>query len=224
MINSKVGINIIQGIPKEIAKALNKNDIHFSGHCFRRSGASFLAEKNISNNLLKKAGRWKSDSVVMGYIDNSNSLKKTISSFFDNLEKKDVSSTSSSSTSSTLPISETSIKEMLELWRDDHRNWQNLNEMKEFEKKEFKNKEAEILEKNDVSSTSCSSTLPISETSMKSNLTMAEILDLWRDDHSNWYTLREMEKEKAFKENKGKTTLTKLKDLVKKKNLIKKKI
>jgi hypothetical protein len=41
----------------------------------RRSGATMLADSGISKITLKRAGRWKSDTVCDGYVDESKSSK-----------------------------------------------------------------------------------------------------------------------------------------------------
>jgi len=57
---------------KEIAKKLGLKDWKiYKGHSFRRSMASILAETGISLLELKQHGRWKSDRVAQGYIDDS---------------------------------------------------------------------------------------------------------------------------------------------------------
>jgi len=44
---------------KILAKELKLDDWdHYTGHTFRRTGASLLAESNVSTSLLKKAGRF----------------------------------------------------------------------------------------------------------------------------------------------------------------------
>jgi hypothetical protein len=44
----------------------------YTGHCFRRTGATLLAESGVATITLKQAGRWKSDTVCHGYVDESN--------------------------------------------------------------------------------------------------------------------------------------------------------
>jgi len=90
VVNINMGLNSIQNSPKSLAKFLGKNDFQkYTSHCMRRSGASILAENNISVNLLKDAGDWKTDKVCQNYIDGSVSIKRKISDFFsDKKEEK----------------------------------------------------------------------------------------------------------------------------------------
>lgn len=75
-----IGKNTISSYPKLIASKLNLEEPNsFTGHCFRRSGATIMADLGASKILLKRAGRWKSDSVCDGYIEESKSSKLQIS-------------------------------------------------------------------------------------------------------------------------------------------------
>ena len=56
-------------------KLLNKDIEMYSTHTFRRSAATVLADKNVSITNLKRHGRWNSDAVAEGYIDNSRAMK-----------------------------------------------------------------------------------------------------------------------------------------------------
>jgi len=47
----------------------------YTGHCLRRSAATNLADRGVSFVNLKRHGQWKSDSVVEGYIANSEPLR-----------------------------------------------------------------------------------------------------------------------------------------------------
>ena len=63
-INSNVGINKIKTVGIEIAKALElENPEQYTGHCFRRSGATHFANQGASTKMLKRKGRWHSDSM-----------------------------------------------------------------------------------------------------------------------------------------------------------------
>lgn len=50
----------------------------FTAHCLRRSAATLMANAGVSQINLKKFGRWKSDSVAMGYIDESATSKRKL--------------------------------------------------------------------------------------------------------------------------------------------------
>jgi hypothetical protein len=60
-----VGVNTIGGIPKKIATALGLSEpANYTGHCFRRSSASLLADAGADMHTLKRHGGWKSDNVT----------------------------------------------------------------------------------------------------------------------------------------------------------------
>lgn len=74
-----VGVNTIGGIPKKIAAALGLSEpVNYTGHCFRRSSASLLADAGADMHTLKRHGGWKSDSVAEGYVETSTENKKII--------------------------------------------------------------------------------------------------------------------------------------------------
>ena len=50
----------------------------YTGHTYRRSGASILAEAGVEDLTLKRAGRWKSSAVAESYIGESDTEKKRI--------------------------------------------------------------------------------------------------------------------------------------------------
>lgn len=71
-INSSVGINTIGKIPSQVAEYLKlEAPKDYSGHCFRRSAATLLANNGGDLLTLKKFGGWKSSSVAEGYVDDS---------------------------------------------------------------------------------------------------------------------------------------------------------
>jgi integrase len=75
------GINNIGKIPKLIAQFLKlDNPKSYTGHAFRRTGATLAADKGIDMINLKRLGGWKSDSVAEGYIAESEASKKRIAS------------------------------------------------------------------------------------------------------------------------------------------------
>jgi integrase len=74
------GKNTLAKIPFEIATFLGlENPKTYTGHCFRRSSATSLADSGISKTNLKRTGRWKSDAVAEGYLVNSKKLKIQVS-------------------------------------------------------------------------------------------------------------------------------------------------
>jgi len=55
-------------------KVPNKPEEGYTGHCLHRSAATNLADCRVSFVNLKRHGQWKSDSVVKGYIADSEPL------------------------------------------------------------------------------------------------------------------------------------------------------
>ena len=67
-----LGKNTAAKIPFEIATFLGlPNPELYTGHAFRRSAATILADEGATVNQLKRFGRWKSDTVCASYVDNS---------------------------------------------------------------------------------------------------------------------------------------------------------
>jgi hypothetical protein len=105
-----VGINTFGKMPCEIAELLKLPEPKlFTGHCFRRSAASLLADSGANLMTIKRFGGWKSSNVAESYIDDSVGNKNQIvcnilpttcatsSSLFENsysLEKPSESSSS----------------------------------------------------------------------------------------------------------------------------------
>lgn len=74
-----IGINTFGEMPRIIAKYLNLEEPEkFTGHAFRRSSATILADAGADVITLKRHGGWKSDQVAMGYVEDSISSKKKI--------------------------------------------------------------------------------------------------------------------------------------------------
>ena len=55
---------------------LNISSEKYTTHCWRRSAATNLADRGVSFINLKRHGQWKSDSVVEGYIANSEPIRR----------------------------------------------------------------------------------------------------------------------------------------------------
>ncbi|XP_031351581.1 uncharacterized protein LOC116176899 [Photinus pyralis] len=67
-----IGLNKIGEMPRIIARYLKlRNCDEYSGHCFRRSSASHLANNGADIMTLKQHGGWKSSSTAEGYVDQS---------------------------------------------------------------------------------------------------------------------------------------------------------
>lgn len=75
-----VGINSFGKMPSVIAKFLNlPNPTGYTGHCFRRSSATMLANSGGDLLTVKKHGGWKSSTVAEGYVDSTLSKKNNVS-------------------------------------------------------------------------------------------------------------------------------------------------
>lgn len=85
--NQVVGINKIGEMPSLIAKYLGlPNPKQFTGHCFRRSSVTLLADAGAGMSNIKRHGGWKSTSIAEGYIEDSISNKIKISNKILNCE------------------------------------------------------------------------------------------------------------------------------------------
>jgi hypothetical protein len=74
-----VGINTFGKMPCEIAELLKLPEPKlFTGHCFRRSGASLLADSGDNLMTIKRFRGWKSSNVAESYIDDSVGNKNQI--------------------------------------------------------------------------------------------------------------------------------------------------
>ena len=77
--NQVVGINTFGKIPSEIAKYLHlENPSLYTGHCFRRSSATLLADTGADILSLKRHGGWRSSTVAEGYVEDSIQNKTSI--------------------------------------------------------------------------------------------------------------------------------------------------
>lgn len=75
-----VGVHKIGGIPKKIAEFLKlENPENFTGHTFRRSSATMLADNGGDLLTLKQFGGWRSSAVAEQYVEESVSKKIKIS-------------------------------------------------------------------------------------------------------------------------------------------------
>lgn len=98
-----VGVNTFGKMPAEIATYLRlPNPECYTGHSFRRSSATFLADSGEGITNIKRLGGWKSTAVAEGYLEESEEQKKTISnkilSCTNNLQPMPYPSSSSSCT------------------------------------------------------------------------------------------------------------------------------
>lgn len=64
----EIGVHTIGGYPQRIATFLKlANPKEFTGHCFRRTSASLLADSGVDISILKRHGGWLSDRVLVRY-------------------------------------------------------------------------------------------------------------------------------------------------------------
>lgn len=71
-----VGVHKIAAVPSVVAKYLNlENPSSYTGHCFRRTSASLLANSGASMENIMRHGGWSSSSVAEGYIVQSENTK-----------------------------------------------------------------------------------------------------------------------------------------------------
>ncbi|EFA07727.1 hypothetical protein TcasGA2_TC002205 [Tribolium castaneum] len=71
-----VGIHKIGGVPATVAKYLGlENASSYTGHCFRRSSASLLANAGATMERIKRHGGWRSTTVAEGYIEECENTK-----------------------------------------------------------------------------------------------------------------------------------------------------
>lgn len=96
-----VGINTFGKMPSVIAEYLKlPNPTCYTGHSFRRSSATMLANSGGDLITVKKHGGWKSSAVAEGYIDSTLSKKIDIS---NKILTNDASSSNSTSTFDNIP-------------------------------------------------------------------------------------------------------------------------
>lgn len=109
-IKQPIGINTIGGYPKRIAIFLNLSSPgEYTGHCFRRSSASLLADSGANLTTLKQHGGWESDKVTEKYIQHSLNNKRKIADSI--MGSKIVRADNVSTTSSTTAQSSESVIE-----------------------------------------------------------------------------------------------------------------
>lgn len=79
-VNQVVGINKLGAMPSIVAKFLNLPDANqYTGHCFRRTSATLLADSGANITEVKRHGGWKSTTVAESYIEDSIQQKNKIS-------------------------------------------------------------------------------------------------------------------------------------------------
>ncbi|XP_066585872.1 tyrosine recombinase XerC-like [Prorops nasuta] len=74
-----IGKNKFSSMPKQIANFLKLKDPElYTGHTFRRTSATILADAGANITTIKRHGGWRSDSVAEGYIEESIGNKRKI--------------------------------------------------------------------------------------------------------------------------------------------------
>lgn len=105
-----VGINTIYKIPQKIAEFLKlPNPEMYTGHCFRRSAATMVADSGADLVTVKRLGGWQSSSVAETYIEESVTNKIAVSKcILNNVEHQtvdaNVANTSALKQNSSLPV------------------------------------------------------------------------------------------------------------------------
>ncbi len=80
-----MGKNTIAKIPKEVAKYLGlPNHERYTGHGFRRTSTTILANTGVGIDTVKRLGPWDSTKVCEGYIQDSLAHKRKIGSLISN--------------------------------------------------------------------------------------------------------------------------------------------
>lgn len=74
-----IGKNKLSKMPQEIPEFLKlSNPECYTGHSFRRSSATLLADAGADLITIKQYGGWKSSNVAEGYIENSTTRKRKV--------------------------------------------------------------------------------------------------------------------------------------------------
>ncbi|XP_074103492.1 uncharacterized protein LOC141530340 [Cotesia typhae] len=100
-----IGINKFGSMPRTIAEFLKlENANKYTGHSFRRTSATLLADAGGDMTVMKRHGGWKSSTVVEGYIaDSVNNKKRTHSMITDGIVLDKKTNTVESTPRSTKP-------------------------------------------------------------------------------------------------------------------------
>jgi hypothetical protein len=99
-----VGINTIGKTPEDIALFLNlENPEKYTGHSFRQSSASWLADSGTDKDTIMRHGGWKSLTVAEGYIETSIESKKRVAERILGDQNEPLNKTQKISPNSNLP-------------------------------------------------------------------------------------------------------------------------
>jgi integrase len=81
----KRGKGYFYELPKRIAEFLQlENTEKYTGHAIRRTATTWLAERGVTATVLQKFGGWKSSSVAQEYVDDTDTIRKTIADAMQN--------------------------------------------------------------------------------------------------------------------------------------------
>ncbi len=86
--NESIQPRQVNALIKNIAKSCNLADAeNYSGHSLRRGFASEASRNNVPFSSIKRQGRWRSDSTVMGYIDEGKRFDQNAAGMMLNLAR-----------------------------------------------------------------------------------------------------------------------------------------
>lgn len=67
-----IGIHKIGKVPSTVAAYCDLDEpMRYTGHCLRRTSATLLSDSGANMQAVMQLGRWRSDMVARGYIENS---------------------------------------------------------------------------------------------------------------------------------------------------------
>lgn len=114
-----IGKNKIGEMPESIACYLKlDNSKRYTGHCFRRTAATLLSESGANMQQIKQLGRWRSDIIAQGYIENSMHNRQLIYNGITHETSKTESKPSTSAEVTTKPITKEAESDYNLDWSD----------------------------------------------------------------------------------------------------------
>jgi hypothetical protein len=112
MTKQVIGKNVIGKTPNLIATALNLEcPKEYTGHCFRRTGATFISNAGLSVMQLKESGGWASSSIAESYVAESDCNKRSIAEAFSSGSNPSEASSSNPSEASRKRLRPTDVME-----------------------------------------------------------------------------------------------------------------
>lgn len=109
----RVGVHYFGKMPGVVAEYLRlPNPELYTGHCFRRTSATLVADAGAELVTLKRLGGWRSSSVAESYIEDSLEKKRKVSTLI--MGEKEVSASTFTSTSSCNTAYASNTKETTE--------------------------------------------------------------------------------------------------------------